>query len=92
MDGSFPNQELLDRKQVLSLLDMSLSTFRRWLKTSIGKRFPTPLILADEPGEKPMLRYRKREVLAFIDLLEREKRDEEGEKDAKKHRSKPDQS
>lgn len=73
MADPFPNQELLDRQEVLHLLAMSLSAWKRFLSTDIGKKFPKPVMLGTGPKGRSILRWRKREVVGFIDLLDREK-------------------
>ena len=66
----FPGKELLDRAEVRQLLGMERSTFERWLKSEIARMFPRPVTI-DVVGKKkrPVLKWRKHQVLSFIDLL-----------------------
>ncbi len=56
---------LLSRKEVLRVLDMSLTSFNRFLKTSTGKMFPLPVKMGES------LFWKRSEVVAFIELLPR---------------------
>lgn len=72
MQGApFPNQELLDRRDVMHLLGLSPSAWKRFQNSETGKRFPKARILC-ESAKGHVLRWRKNEVLAFCELLRTE--------------------
>jgi predicted DNA-binding transcriptional regulator AlpA len=56
---------LLSRKEMLRVLDMSLTSFKRFLKTSVGKTFPLPVKMGES------LVWKRSEVVAFVELLPR---------------------
>lgn len=66
----FPGVELLDRDQVRKLLGMERTSFERWLKGPSAKLFPAAVPIDYTPQKKrPVLRWKKTQVLAFLDLL-----------------------
>ena len=67
----FQNQALLSKKEVLHLLNMSPSTWERFMGTEEGKRFPCPVSLGKLGGKKEQERWLTHEVLAFLSLLPR---------------------
>lgn len=70
MQDPFPGQELLDRDQVQRLLGFGgETTFRVWLDGVKGKTFPKPIDLGPTPKGRPILRWRKALVLAWLELL-----------------------
>jgi predicted DNA-binding transcriptional regulator AlpA len=71
--GPFPNQELLTVKEARVMLGMSRSQFAR-VRRSPARRFPRPVVVAHSEQGRPILRYRKYQVQAFIDLLKEQER------------------
>lgn len=67
----FPKTLLLDATQVRTLLGMDRSTFGRWLKTDEAAGFPKPVPVGRGRTGKPLLKWKKLLVLAFIDSLGR---------------------
>jgi predicted DNA-binding transcriptional regulator AlpA len=65
----FPKQLLLDRAEVRGLLGMSRTGFEQWLKSDSAKGFPKPVEVGKTPNGRPVLKWKKHHVLAFIDLL-----------------------
>jgi predicted DNA-binding transcriptional regulator AlpA len=71
MNEPFPNQLLLSRKEAAQVLGVSETAWRRLFTTDAGKRFPAARMLGKTAKGKPMLRWLKWEVVAFILILER---------------------
>ncbi len=69
MSDPFPKQLLLDRAEVRGLLGMSRTGFERWLASEAAKGFPKPVEVDKTPKGRPVLKWKKVQVLAFIDLL-----------------------
>ncbi len=66
----FPGKELLDLSEVRNIMGMERSTFARWLESDAAKMFPRPVSVGVTPkAKRPILKYRKSLVLAFIELL-----------------------
>lgn len=59
--------EVLSAVEVAALLGMNAKTFRRFQAANPG--FPRPVILGKTEKGKPIIRWRRRQVDAFIDLL-----------------------
>jgi predicted DNA-binding transcriptional regulator AlpA len=63
--------ELLTAAEVARLFGMSRATFREWVKTQPG--FPKAVILGKTKANKVIKKWRRRQVMSFIELLEQEK-------------------
>jgi predicted DNA-binding transcriptional regulator AlpA len=66
----YPRQVLLTREQVQELLGYSRSGFGEWLESPSGSRFPRPVEIGRTKTGRPIHRWRKAQVLAFVTLLE----------------------
>lgn len=66
----YPGRELLDLSEVRNIMGMERSTFARWLESDAAKMFPRPVVVGFTPKlKKPVLKYKKSLVMAFVELL-----------------------
>ena len=63
----FPNSVLLTAKQVMTILAMDRSSFYEFVASN--PQFPKQVIVGKTKKSGEIRRYRKSQVLAFIDLL-----------------------
>ncbi len=65
----FPGRELLDKADVRLLMGMERTSFERWLKSDEAQKFPKPVVIGRTPKGKPVLKWKKTQVFAWIELL-----------------------
>ncbi len=65
--GAYDNKELLKPEEVMEMLSMEKTSFYDFLKSQ--PMFPKPIEIGKTRKGQPIKRYRKRQVMAFIDLM-----------------------
>lgn len=65
--GSYDGKELLRAEEVMEMLSMEKTAFYDFLKHQ--PLFPKPIEIGKTRKGQPIKRWRKRSVLAFIDLV-----------------------
>ena len=69
MNDPFPRRELLGKAEVRELLGFGRTAFDQWLKSDDARGFPKPVRIGETPKGRPVLKWKKSLVMAFIDLL-----------------------